>query len=172
MKVDFNESRYVKILVDENKNLIILPFGKYEKIFTHADGTTTDNAYFPACYPIEVKFPYTNVELAEKIELGINEWGKHKCYGGVYEEKVYGVKGFKKAMKGKFSISLGWNFVEGKVLSLLYPDKRGYSYTGMQRKFLAEDADWIDFADAVIELVNLDISTLPEYKRYKSQLNL
>lgn len=172
MKVDFSESRDIEILVDENKNLIILPFGKYEKIFTHADGTTTDNAYFPACYPIELKFPYTNTELAEKIELGIKEYGKHKCYEGVYEEKVYGVKGFKKAMKGKSMIRLGWNFVEGKVVALYYPDKRGYSYTGIQRKILAKDADWMDFADTVLELINLDITTLDKYKTYKSQLNL
>lgn len=73
-----------------------------------------------------------------------------------FEELYYGIKGFNKAMKGKKKIEIGWNDRWRKYASLDLPDKRGYAYTGVKLLNLDDNADWTDFAENVITLINYD----------------
>ncbi len=177
MKVNFEDFRRIDMLVDCEKNIVIFPTSKSKLPITLADGTITEDLYLTAYYPIELKSPYTQEELAEKIEYGIKQWNVHECYDDsvekrTFEEKYYGVKGFKNAVKGKLYISLGWDDIQGKYVSLCVPWKSGYAYMGLDHVKLPDDADWMDFADAVIKYINMDLTTLKSYKTYKRDLNI
>ncbi len=177
MKVNFEDFRRIDMLVDCEKNIVIFPASKSKLPITLADGTITEDLYLTAYYPIELKYPYTQEELAEKIEYGIKQWNVHECYDDsvekrTFEEKYYGVKGFKNAVKGKLYISLGWDDIQGKYVSLSMPWKSGYAYMGLDHVKLPDDADWMDFADAVIKYINMDLTTLKSYKTYKRDLNI
>ena len=173
---DFNDANRIDIYIDENKNVVIFPISRYDGIYIYADGSESDNAYFTAYYPIELKYPYSNIELAEKIRYGIEQKDKHESYNPdkkpTIEEKYYGIKGFKNAVKGKKLISVGLDFIQGKYLTLALPCKRGCAYLSIQNTKLSDDADWIGFADETIRLINLDLNTLESYKKKKSQLNI
>ena len=175
MKISLKDERSIVLFSDEQKNIVIFPKGegfggenlKGEKTY----GT------FPSLYPIELKYPYSEDELAEKIKQGIEEWCKHpareyKENGKTYEEAYYGIKGFKNAVKGKRYFSIGWDEWLGVHVSFMLPCKSGYAYLGMERRKLPDDADWIDFARAVIELINKDLTELKTFKTYKSKLNI
>ena len=177
MKVNLKDSRYITMLVDTQKNIVIFPIGKSDFPVKMPDGSMLDFSYFPCNNPIELKFPYTVAELADKIKQGIEEWGKHKCYPdwngkNTLEEKYYGIKGFKKAVKGNLSIDLGWDDISGKYVSLMMPTKRGYAYLGLDSTKLAKKADWIDYANAVMNYINMDVTTLDSYKVYREKLNV
>lgn len=174
MGIEFTDERSISFLVDENKSIVIFPRSK-------SDGTSIDaikGGYYVAYYPIELIYPYTAEDLADKIKQGFNEWDKHECYGNytgrnTFEEKYYGIKGFKNATKGKLNLDIICNnrFLGNKV-SLLLPAKRGYAYLGIKSVKLADDADYIDYANAVINLINTDFTSLKSYKVYKSKLNI
>ncbi len=173
MKVNFKDFRYIKILADQTKDIVIFPIGIVELI----DGSDAEFEYNVAYYPIELKYPYTATELAVKIQYGIEQWGMHKCYDdfsgkNTFEEKYYGIKGFKNAVKGNLYFRLGWDDIQGKYVSLLMPLKRGYAYIGLDKTQLSDEADWLDFANAIIEYINMDITKLKTFKTYKSKLNL
>lgn len=178
MNVDFADFRSIRILVDQQKNIVIFPISKSDFPIVLADGSIEEFGYLPAYYPIEVMYPYSTKELAEKIKYGIEQWDKHPCYQEesnnmlTFEEKYYGIKGFRKATKGKLYIILGWDDIEGKTIALCVPAKSGYAYLGLDEIRLSEDADWLAFADGVIKYVNMDITQLDSFKTYKSKLNL
>ncbi len=174
METDLYEFRSVKLMVDEAKNIVIFPTSNITDIISEY---TNEPAYLTAYYPIELKHPYTLEELAAKIEEGIGEWCKHPAYTNfsgknTFEEKYYGIKGFKNAVRGKRHISVAWDDIGGKRVSLSLPWNRGYTYMGMKHIKLPPDADWMNFAKAVIELINVDVTTLRSFKTYKKDLNL
>ncbi len=177
MKVDFEDFRTIIMLVDCEKNIVIFPISKSHFPIDMPDGTVMEYGYLAVYYPIELKYPYTQKELAEKIEYGIKQWNVHECYENfsgrnTFEEKYYGVKGFKNAVKGNLYISLGWDDIQGKYVSLCMPWKSGYAYMGLDHVKLPDDADWMDFADAVIKYINMDLTTLESYRVYKRNLNI
>ena len=90
-------------------------------------------------------------------------------------EYYYGIKGFKKATFGKKYISV-FRMPEvsamGNRVSISLPAKAGKYYLGITHISLAEDADWLDFARAVIELVEIDITQDSAYKVFKRKLNV
>lgn len=156
MKVDLSKFNAIDILVDENKNIAAFPSGSYE------DRKYIEDGKVRVYVPIELKNPYTVNELADVIKQAmlsednelffIYDQNKNKTY----EEVYYGIKGFKNAMKGKKLIDLGWNDRWGKYVSLMLPDKRVYSYTGVKLLYLDDSADWIDFAEAVLSLIDIN----------------
>ena len=167
-----NYFRIVKMLVDENKNIVIFPLSKVNK---NDDDATAD--YGEAYFPIELMSPYTVEELAKKIEEGFNEWNKHKCYPewegkNTFEEKYYGIKGFKNAVKGKKFLSLHLDNYFGNEVSLMLPMKRGYAYLRIKSICLDDEAECIDFAKAVISLIDLDLETISAYKSQRSKFNI
>lgn len=178
MKVNLEDFRYIDIYVNEGKDIVIFPSSKSNEPLELADGSILDEEWYCTAYfPIEIKYPYNNIELAEKIKYGIEQWDKHEPYNdfsgkNTFEEKYYGIKGFKKAIKGKKFIHLGWDDIQGKYVSLLFPWKSGYQYLGVDEVILDEDADWIDYADAVIKFVEVGIDDIPYAKRMKRKLNL
>lgn len=177
MRVNLMDSRLINILVNQRKDIVIFPRSKSEKAIELADGTLAEGLYMPAYYPIELKYPYDRNELAKKIEFGIEQWDKHPCYDDekenkTFEEKYYGVKGFKKAVKGILYFNLGWDEIQGKYVSLYLPCKRGYAYLAIKTEKLLIDATWLDFADAVINLANMDLNELDSFKHFKNSLNL
>lgn len=178
MRVNYEDFKYVIMLIDIRKNIVIFPISKSNFPYKSADGSIEDYGYFMAYYPIEIKYPYNAYELAEKIKCGIDMWNKYPCYMEqennklTFEEKYYGIKGFKNAMKGNLHIRLGWNDIQKKFVSIYAPLKRGYAYIGLDETQLSDDAGWIEFAKVVIEYINMDITKLRSFKIYKSKLNL
>ena len=174
---NFWDFRTVNIHVNNGKDIVIFPYSKCETAIELADGTLVNGMYIPAYYPIELKYPYTRNELAEKIKYGIEQWDKYPCYDDkkekqTYEEKYYGINGFKNAVKGNRYFNLGWDELQGKFVTLSLPCKKGYAYLGITERKLSDDADWFDFADIVIELIDMDLSELGTFKTFKSKLNL
>lgn len=174
---DLKEFRSIDLLIDSEKNVVIFPRSKSKFPFVLPDGSVTESTYLVAYYPIELKYPYSTEQLAEKIKHGIEQWNRHECYNDIYikgtfEEKYYNKKGFKNAVKGVMNISLGWDDYQGKYVSFLLPLKRGYAYMGLDRVKLPDDAGWTDFAEAVIRYINMDVTKLDSFKTYKSKLNL
>lgn len=174
MSIEFLGEREIVIFVDEQKNIVIFPKSK-------SDGTGVDmieGMYYPAYYPIELYYPYSSEELARKIQLGFEEWDKHECYGdssgkNTYEEKYFGIKGFKNAVKGKRYFVVGWGCEYlGNTIRFQMPLKRGYAYIGLKRVKLDVNADYIDYAIELIKLIEMDINELDTYKTYKSKLNI
>ncbi|MBQ4527934.1 MAG: hypothetical protein II998_07665 [Clostridia bacterium] len=177
MKVNYEDFRTIIILVDQQKNIVIFPMSKTDYPIELADGTMIEYSYLPAYYPIELSYPYTATELADKIEYGINQWNVHKCYDNfsgknTFEEKYYNIKGFKNAVKGHLYFRLGWDDIQKKYVTLMFPWKRGYSYDYADKKTLPDDADWIDYANAVIDYINMDFMTLEHFRRCKSEYNI
>ena len=177
MKVNLEDFRSIKMLIDQEKNIAIFPVSKTKEPVKDPIVDEYNYMYYPAFFPIELKYPYSNVELAEKIKYGIEQWNIHECYPehsgkNTYEEKYYGVKGFKKAIQGKLLIWLGWDDIGGKRVSLSAPAKRGYAYYGLTDTRLPDDADWIDFANVVIDYINMDLKQLSSFKTYRSYLNM
>ena len=176
MNINLKDGRRINLYVDEEKNIVIFPISKTKETVQLSDGTVAYK-YHTAYFPIELKVPYTAEQLAEKIEYGIEQWNCHECYKyfsgrNTFEEKYYGIKGFKNAIKGKVFLSLGYDEYDGKYVKLFAPMKRGYAYYMMAKKELFEDADWIDFANAVIELMNADIVALGKKMQVLKSLNL
>lgn len=153
MYVDLSKFQMIDILVDENKNIAVFPSGNI------GDDKYVEEGKFRIYMPIELKKPYTENELADAIkhamidENNILFFTYDQRKNKTYEEVYYGIKGFNKAMKGKRLIEVGWNDRWGKYASLDLPDKRGYGYTGVKLINLEDSADWIDFAKAVISLI-------------------
>jgi hypothetical protein len=133
MKIDIQDGRDIIILVDENNNIVIFPISALGYEVPDSQGEMYE-PYWPAYFPIEVKHPYTEAELAEKIEYAFSQWCKHPCYDkgrdgkNTFEEKYYGVQGFKNAIKGKRYICAGWNDMVGVRVIISMPLKRGYAY--------------------------------------------
>lgn len=177
MIVNFEDFRRINILVDQEKNIVIFPISKTSYPIVLLDGSVEECGYVTAYYPIELTFPYHVEELAEKIKYGIEQWNCHACFddaGGkkTFEEKYYGIRGFKNAMKGKLNISLGWDDVLGKYVTLYVPVKRGYAYLEIHETRLPDDADWMDFAHAVMQYINMDLTQIRSFKTHRGQLNI
>lgn len=178
MRPDFEEFRKISMLVSPNKDLVIFPASMSHFPFELADGSIISTVCLPAYFPIELKYPYTASELADKIQYGIEQWGRHPCFENhsgknTLEEKYYGVKGFKNAVKGNLHITVTINCeVEGNSVYLSMPRKRGYAYLGLDKIYLPADAEWLDFAEATLKFINMDITQLRSYKILKSDLNI
>ncbi len=157
LMVTFNEYKHIKLLIDENDNIAIFSFGNYDNITK-----SSDYWGFVVYTPIELKKPYTAIELADAIKHAMLDNNNELFFiydqrkNKTYEEAYYGIKGFKKAMQNKRLITVGWNDRWGKYASLDLPFKRGYGYDGVKLINLDDSADWIDFAESVIELINYD----------------
>ncbi len=174
---DLKEFKNIDLLIDPEKNVVIFPRSKSKFPFVSVDGSVKVSAYLTAYYPIELKYPYSTEQLAEKIKYGIEQWNHHECYKdifktGTFEEKYYNKKGFKNAVKGVSYISLGWDDYQGKYVSFFLPLKRRYTYILLDNVKLPDDAGWTDFAEAVIRYINMDVTKLDSFKTYKSRLNL
>lgn len=178
MKVNLKDFRYIDIYVNEGKDIVIFPHSKSNEPLELADGSIFDEPWYcTAYYPIEIKCPYSNIELAEKIQYGIEQWDKHEPYDdfsgkNTFEEKYYGIKGFKKAIKGKRNIHLGWDEFQGKYVSLMIPCKSGYCYLEVDEVILDENADWVDYAEIVIKFIETNIEDIPYARSNKRKLNL
>jgi len=174
--VDENARRII-MLIDEQKNIVIFPISKTDFPQVLADGTVLEYGYLPAFFPIELKSPYTADELAERIKYGIEQYDKHQAHNFekskvTVEAKYCGIRSFKQAVKGKLYIDLGWDSFDGKYIILSVPLKSGYAYINFENVKLPDDADYIDFANKVIELSNIDITKHESFKVYKNKLNI
>ena len=174
MGIEFSNNREIELFVDDQKNIVIFPKSK-------SDGSVKEmvkDGYYVAYYPIELKYPYTANELAEKIKCGFDEWDKHECYGNfsgknTFEEKYYGIKGFKNAIKGKKRIDIWQNDkYMGNILYFNLPLKRGYGYEAIKPVKFPIDVEYIDYANTVIDLINLDMETIRYFRSIKSKLNI
>jgi len=173
MQTDLNDFRDIQLLVDQNNNIAIFPTSRSKEPIDDEG----KYAYYVAYHPIELFSPYSLEELAGKIQEGFESWNVYPMYDNfsgknTFEEKYYGIKGFKNAVFGKRYVNLGWNDLMGKRASIAWPLKRGYGYLGMESRGLADDADYLDFAKVVIELISLDLTTLRAYKANKRLLLL
>lgn len=70
---DFNSYRSIIILVNTQKDVVIFPQSKTEDPVELADGSIIEFSYQVAYCPIELKYPYSSAELAEKIKFGIEQ---------------------------------------------------------------------------------------------------
>jgi|GEM_PF-1596888 len=178
MKANFEDFRFVEILIDTQKNIAIFPISKSNYPTTGPMGEEDDFGYFAAFPPLSIAYPYSKEQLSQALEKGIELWNQNPCFEdgqglkNTYEEVYYNIKGFKNATKGIRFISLGWNSVEGKYVDLLLPLKRGYAYWGIDETHLSEDADWIDFADVVLKYISADLESFPEFISNKKKFNL
>jgi len=178
MEINLAERRCIDILVDQDKNIVLFPYGKSTEPIDYPPGVDKENApkfFFSAAeYPIELNFPFSEQLLADNIEFAFEEWGKHKCYpeSKKFEVEYYGIKGFKNAMKGKRYITVSYDVYSGIRVRLYLPRKAGYSYYELANTKLPEDANWIDFAKAVLHYINIDVSTLDTFRTFKRELNI
>ena len=184
MENTFFEGRKVQIFVDENKNLAIFSFVlNPDYVFDPNPKWSTDPIEWPpkvlpifySKTAIELKYPYSVEELSEGIKAGISAWNKlepHTSQRVSIEEYYYKIKGFKKATIGKKTIAAGWDSFGKKEVSIFLPVKVGKYYLGIETVSLPDNADWKDFANAVISLVEMDITQAGAYKTYKRKLNV
>ena len=175
MIVNMDDYRRITILVNQNRDIVIFPKSESKIPELDEDGTILGYLCKDAYFPIDLKCPYSESELASKIQYGIEEFGKHECYEvekPTLEEKYYGIKGFKNAIKGHRLITLGWDNIDGKYVSLQIPLKRGHAYNGINKSYLPENADWNDYAKSVINYIESDLESFSAYKQFKSKLNL
>lgn len=157
-------SSSIHILADENKNLVLFPNGS-------GNG-------FTAYFPIELPYPYTAEELAKKIEYALGECGKHESYPdfsgkNTFEEKYYGIKGFKNAVKGKRQISilmLITDVVSKYHISIALPLKRGYGYLGIESFSINETSTCLDYAEKIIDWLGKDLTEFRNFKIFKDKL--
>lgn len=173
MENDLKEFRSITMIVDESNNIVIFPVSKSNELFEDGE----NYAYHEAYHPIELLAPYNKEELAEKISEGINTWNLYPAYENytgknTFEEKYFGIKGFKNAVLGKRLIALGWDDISGKEVNISCPLKRGYGYYCIKIVKLNDDADYLDFADTVIDLISIDLTKESTFKRYKKLLLL
>lgn len=176
MKTNLSETRRIHIYVDETGNLVIFSFT------TNPDYVAGNDDIFsgpppvvPAKAPIELREPFSVEELAHAIQEGIDRWNKGEPYINKrksIEEFYYKTNGFKKASFGKRLFSLGWDDIGGKNISISLPSKTGKFYWTMHSLRLSDDADWVDFANALIELINADVTQFPPYKTFRRKLNV
>ena len=127
MIVNMDDYRRITILVNQNRDIVICPKSDSKIPELDENGTILGYPCKDAYFPIELKYPYSENELAQEIEYAIGEFGKHECYElekPTFEEKYYGIKGFKNAVKGHRLITLGWDNIAGKYVSLSLPLKR------------------------------------------------
>lgn len=176
MKIDIKDGRDITILVDENKNIVIFPISALGHKVADLKGEMYE-PYWEAYFPIEVKYPYTEAELAEKIEYAFSQWCKHPCYDkmdgkNTFEEKYYGIKGFRNAIKGKRYMRAGWNDLTGVRINFYMPLKGSYAYIVLNKIKFDVNADEHDFAKAVIHFANVDLESLKSFKTYKRNLIL
>ena len=54
----------------------------------------------------------------------------------------------------------------------MLPMKTKRCYIGIKPQNLPDDATWTDFANTLLELLNMDLTQLSSYKTYKRQLNI
>lgn len=172
---EFKDFKYIMMLSDMDKNIVIFPISKSEKPVVLADGSE-EEAYLPAFYPIELKKPFGVEELSKHIQLGIEQWNVHQCYdidsSQALEEKYYGKNGCKNATKGIRHITLGWDDIQGKYVSLSLPLKNGSGYIGIDETILPDDATWEDFSKVVMYYVNSDNADFSEFKTFRNKLNI
>lgn len=170
--------KFVDILVDTNNDLAIFSMTRNpEKI----EGDPWSPIWLPSENPMELKTPYTTEELANALECTINAWEKGKVLQlgkSSLAEYYYKIKGFKKATLGTKYVSLGWcpgwGPGQGKYVVIELPMNRnkGHAYIMIEKRNLPDDATWMDFANTLIELLNMDLTQLSSYKTYKRQLNI
>lgn len=184
MEIAFNKGRNIDILVNGNKDLAIFSFvlNPDYTFDTNPKWSTNPIEWPPKTLPVfysktafELKYPYTAEELSMMIEAGINAWNKLEPYTSQrasIEEYYYKINGFKKATIGKKMIRAGWDGFGKKEVSISLPAKAGKYYLGIENILLPDDANWMDFANAVIDLVEMDITQSSTYKTYKRKLNI
>jgi len=175
MKTDLNDPKIITVLVDQNKNITIFPEGKGPKM--KHDDTPGEYSYGVALMPIEVQYPYMVENLAQRIEEGFDAYLKYPIEPWeegkkTYEEKYYGIKGFKNAVRGKKHFFLGWDDDFGKYIAFSLPLRRGYGYMGIESVYLPEDADYVDFAKALVDLIEADVHSFRRYKTFKKQIDV
>ena len=171
------ERKFVDILVDANNNLAIFSMAKNpDKI----EGDVWSPIWLPAQNPIELRAPYTAEELSVALARGINAWesGEVLPLGkSSLAEFYYQIKGFKKATLGTKYVNLGWcpgwGPGRGKYVWIELPMNRnkGHAYMGIEFKNLPDDADWMDFANTLLGLLDMDLTKTKTYQVYKSKLN-
>ena len=165
----------VDIFVDENNDIAIFTYGTkgqpFEEVDLYGDIEERevtaeeynevykkDNGF--ANHPVELKAPYRAEEVAEALKFSVSKENVNPYYYfdnkkiKTLEEMYYGIKGYTKATKGKKIIDIGRNTGWGKYASLNKYDRTGYH--GIKLIYLDEKADWIDFDESVIKLINYD----------------
>ena len=60
----------------------------------------------------------------------------------------------------------------GKSVELMMPLKSAYGYIGIETINLERDANWTDFAEAVIKFIEADIESFDNFKFYKKKINM
>ena len=182
MEIDLAQVKTIDIFVDENKNLAFFSFvinTEFSFQTAQKDDLSTSSASMPPVFHSKVayklKYPYTSQELAALIEQSMNAWNKLEPYTSKrvsIEEYYYKTRGFKKATLGKRLITLEWNTLGEKTISIMLPVKAGKYYLGMESKKLPNNSDWIDASNTVIDFIEMDITQTSPYKTFRRKLNV
>ena len=172
MDMNLQELRTLQILVDKDDRLAIFSMTKNPK---KIEGDVWSPVWLAAKNPIELQPPFTVDELADALERSMNAWGTGEP---IFEDRIslteyyYKIKGFKKASLGTKYVGLGWKPGLGKFISIMLPMKTKRCYIGIKLQNLPDDADWMDFANTLLESLSMDLTQLSSYKTYKRQLNI
>lgn len=163
------DSKYVDIYIDENNNIAVSPI--CEKLISN-DGNEIYE-YLPSIEFYELRYPYSYEDVAKVIEKGIKAYNNCVPYIGkmTIEEYYYKIKGFKAATYRKKLITIGWDDIGGKNISISIPTKRGKYYMDIISKILPDDSDWNDFSRETIELINTDLTKTETFRTFKEKLN-
>lgn len=168
---NLSDAKRIEIYVDEQKNMVVFPISKVSKKIDFDEG----DEYFTSKEFFEMKSPYSIECVADAIEQCIKLYGKCEPYDDkkvTIEEFYYGIKGFNNATRGKKLLSVGWDDIGGKEVSVSLPAKNGKYYITLERILLPNEANWIEFAEVVVKLINMNLNEYSGFKTYKSKLNI
>ena len=122
---------------------------------------------------------YTVEDVAATLEAAANAWGKFPPYKEMDLDPIQlhtRIKNFKKA-------SFGWRYIivaryetigkaSGKFVAMCMPCKTPRAWMGISKRILDENADWIDYSEAVYEFATTDVTSYDSFKTFKRYLNL
>lgn len=123
-----------------------------------------------------LEFPYTTEDVAKSLRDIAYAWDKYPPYLDKVRDaiEIYeNTKNFKKASYGKRLLCVIWSSYTGnKEVFLNLPCKTPRAWMGIEKAHLSPDADWIDFAQKIIEFAEADVTQYAGFKQYKRMLNL
>ena len=123
-----------------------------------------------------LEYPYSVEDVANSLRDIAYAWDKYPPHLDKVRDAIelyYGIKNFKKASYGKKLLNIIWSSYSGKKeVFLSLPCKTPRAWMGIESIYLEPDADWIDFARAIVEFVEADVTQYARFKLYKRMLNL
>lgn len=123
-----------------------------------------------------LEYPYSAEDVANSLRDIAYAWDKYPPHLDKVRDAIevyHGIKNFKKASYGKKLLCTIWSsYSGGKKVVLYLPCKTPRAWMGIESIYLEPDADWIDFARAIVEFVEADVTQYARFKQYKQMLNL